>query len=106
MSMQSDIEMLSIQAMETYAMRNHLTAKEVNEIFHKHQVFGKIILQHEYLHQISFDEVMEFIDKVITKTVNEMILFHGTVSDFDKISLAMSHNRRDFGRGFYPAKRL
>lgn len=41
MSMQSDVEMLSVQAMETYAVRNSLTPKEVNSIFHKHQVFEK-----------------------------------------------------------------
>lgn len=101
MSRQSDIEMLSIQAMETYASRNKLTAKEVNHIFHKHQVFEKIILQHEYLHQVSFDEVMKFIDKTILEATNEMILFHGTVFEFDHVVLGKSHNRRDFGTGFY-----
>lgn len=79
MSMQSDIEMLSVQTMEAYASRNKLVTKEVNQIFHKHQVFEKIVLQHEYLHQVSFDEVMEFIDKVIAETTNEFILFHGTI---------------------------
>lgn len=61
MSIQSDIEMLSIQIMESYAARNNLLPREVNDKFHKHQIFEKIILQHEYLHQISFEEVMEFI---------------------------------------------
>lgn len=101
MSMQSDIEMLSIQAMENYATRNNLSPNEVNQLFHKHQVFEKIILQHEYLHQISFLEVMEYVERVIKEGSHELILFHGTVADFDKINLAKSHNRRDFGVGFY-----
>lgn len=101
MSIQSDIEMLSIQAMESYAVRNNLKPGEVSDIFHKHQVFEKIILQHEYLHQIPFEEVMEYIVKILTEESKELVLFHGTVSDFDKVLLGKSHNRRDFGTGFY-----
>lgn len=101
MSMQSDIEMLSIQAMEMYALRRRLKPDEVNELFHKHQIFEKIILQHEYLHQVSFDEVMEFIEKEMNEKSNELLLFHGTVAEFDEIVLEKSYNRRDFGRGFY-----
>ena len=101
MSIQSDIEMLSVQAMEAYAVRNNLASKEANDVFHKHQVFEKMILQHEYLHQVSFDEVMEFVNKTIKEEMNELILFHGTTADFEKIMLGKSHNRRDFGIGFY-----
>lgn len=101
MSIQSDIEMLSIQIMESYAARNNLSPREVNDKFHKHQIFEKIILQHEYLHQISFEEVMEFIDKELLDESKELILFHGTIADFDKILLCKSHNRRDYGTGFY-----
>lgn len=99
--MQSDVELLSIQAMEVYAVRNKLMPQEVSKLFHEHQVFEKIILQHEYLHQISFEEVMEFVERIIMETADELILFHGTVSDFDTIALEKSHNRRDFGMGFY-----
>lgn len=31
----------------------------------------------------------------------ELILFHGSNIAFDKIDLKKSHDRRDFGRGFY-----
>lgn len=86
MSIQSDIEILTIEAMESYALRNHLTASAVNDLFNQKQVFEKIILQHEYLHQISFDEVMEFIEKVMMEGSVELILFHGTTSEFDKIN--------------------
>ena len=51
MSVQTDCEMLSVQAMEAYA-RN-----DVVELFHRNQVFEKMMIQHEYLHQISFEEV-------------------------------------------------
>ena len=101
MSIQSDIELLSIRAMETYAGRNNLTTKEAYSIFYKYQIFEKIILQHEYLHQIDFEEVMEFVDEAIKEKNNELILFHGTTSDFNKVVLGKSRNRRDFGKGFY-----
>lgn len=101
MSIQSDIEMLSIRAIEAYALKNKLTTAEAVKLFHKHQIFEKIILQHEYLHQVSFDEVMEFVSASVNEDLKELILFHGTVSDFDKILLEKSHNRRDFGVGFY-----
>lgn len=75
MSIQTDVEMLSIRAMETYAERHHLSGEAATELFHKCQVFEKIMIQHEYLHQVDFEETMEYVDK--------------------------SRNRRDFGRGFY-----
>lgn len=101
MSMQSDIELLSIQAMETYASRNQLSPREVMKAFYKHQIFEKIILQHEYLHQVSFEEVMEFVESAMGEASKELILFHGTVADFHSIDLGKSRNRRDFGIGFY-----
>ncbi len=100
-SVQSDVEILSVQAVEYYANKNHMTGMETIELFHKYQVFEKILLQHEYLHQISFSEVMEFVDKIIEEDSHRLILFHGTTKYFDEIDLAKSHNRRDFGMGFY-----
>ena len=61
MSMQSDTEMLYIGAIEEYAQQNKLLIENVYELFHRHQIFEKIILQHEYLHQVSNDEVLDFI---------------------------------------------
>ena len=101
MSIQSDVEMLSLQAVENYARRNNISTKDTYELFHKHQVFEKIMLQHEYLHQVSDDEIMEYIDKVVEEDAHQLIVFHGTTKMFDKIDLSKSHNRRDFGRGFY-----
>lgn len=101
MSRQSDIEMLSIQAMETYAKKNHISGEETIEIFHRYQVFEKIMVQHDYLHQISFDEVMEYVEQVILEDSHKLLVFHGTTKKFDKVDLKKSHNRRDFGMGFY-----
>lgn len=101
MSMQSDTEFLTIYSMEKYASRNGLTMEAVNELFHAHQIFEKIILQYEYLHQISFEEVMEFIEQAIEESSDELVLFHGTTDLFNKVDLSVSHNRRDFGKGFY-----
>ena len=55
MSIRSDIEILSIQTMEQYAENNNMDIEDVMQLFYKHQIFEKIILQHEYLHQISFE---------------------------------------------------
>ena len=55
LSIQSDVEMLSIEVMETYAKQKHIPSDEVINLFHKNHIFEKIMLQHEYLHQVSFD---------------------------------------------------
>ena len=101
MSIRSDIEILSIQTMEQYAENNNMDIEDVMQLFYKHQIFEKIILQHEYLHQISFEEVMEFVEKALLDESKELLLYHGTAADFEQISLRKSHNRRDFGIGFY-----
>ena len=101
MSIRSDIEILSIQTMEQYAENNNMDIEDVMQLFYKHQIFEKIILQHEYLHQISFEEVMEFVEKALLDESKELLLYHGTAADFEQISLSKSHNRRDFGIGFY-----
>ncbi len=101
MSIQSDIEMLSIQAMEEYAKRSHISGEEAMEIFHRYQIFEKMLAQHEYLHQVSFEEVMEYVQKTIREDLHELAVFHGTTKLFDEIDLRKSNNRRDFGMGFY-----
>lgn len=101
MSTKSDIELISIQTVESYAARGNLTPKEVIHLFQKYQIFEKIALQHEYLHQISFEEIMEYIDRLLVDENKELVVFHGTTADFNTIQLSKSHNRRDFGIGFY-----
>ena len=71
------------------------------ELFQKNQVFEKMLIQHEYLHQVSFEEVMEFVENLIADASRELVVYHGTCSEFEKINLNKSHNRRDFGKGFY-----
>ncbi len=101
MSIQSDIEMLSIQAVEAYAKRNCISGEKTIDIFHQYQIFEKMMIQHEYLHQVSFEEVMEYVESVIEEDIHELAVFHGTTKKFDGIDLKKSHNRRDFGMGFY-----
>lgn len=101
MSIQSDCELLAIQAMEEYAKKNHVLNSVAIEIFHNNQVFEKMLLQHEYLHQVSFEEVMEYVEKIIFEGSKELIVYHGSCYQFEKIDLNKSHNRRDFGKGFY-----
>lgn len=101
MSIQSDIEMIYINAMEAYAKRNHFSVEKVLQLFHDSQMYERIMIQHEYLHQVSFEEIMEYVENVINEESNELIVYHGTVADFDEIDLYKSKNKRDFGRGFY-----
>ena len=65
MSVQSDVEMLSIQVMEAYASKNHISGDKAIDIFHRYQIFEKIMIQHEYLHQVSLEEVLEFVEQMI-----------------------------------------
>lgn len=101
MSAQTDCEMLSIETMEAYAEKYAISGDEAAELFHKNQVFEKMLIQHEYLHQIDFEEVLEFVEKVIAENSKELIVYHGSCYAFEKIDLSKSHNRRDFGKGFY-----
>ena len=101
MSIQSDVEMLSIEALEHYSHAHELSEKETVYLFHKYQVFEKIILQHEYLHQLDVSETLAFVEEIIAQGSSNLILYHGTNMAFDQIDLSKSHNRRDFGRGFY-----
>ena len=101
MSVQSDCEMMSVDIMEIYAEKHHLTGDEAIKLFHKYQVYEKIMIQHEYLHQVSTEEVLEFVEKIITEGSVELVVYHGSCFDFDEVDLSKSHNRRDFGKGFY-----
>ena len=71
MSVQTDCEMLSVQAMEAYARKYHVSGNDVVELFHENQVFEKMMIQHEYLHQISFEEVLEYVEKIIKEDSKE-----------------------------------
>ncbi len=101
MSAQTDCEMLSIEVMEAYAEKYNLSGSKVAELFHKNQVLEKMLIQHEYLHQVSFEEVLEFVENAIADESRELVVYHGTCSEFEKVDLSKSHNRRDFGKGFY-----
>ena len=101
MSIQSDVEILSIQALEQYARQHNLSTAEAVKLFYKHQVFEKILIQHEYLHQLDLEETLNYVEEIIAEDAPELVLYHGSNIAFDKIDLGKSHNRRDFGRGFY-----
>lgn len=101
MSVQTDIEMLSIQALEYYSKEHEMSEEDALEMFHHHQVFEKIILQHEYLHQLDFSETIRYVEELMKQKDIALILYHGSNILFHKIDLSKSHNRRDFGRGFY-----
>ena len=101
MSVQSDVEMLSIRVLEEYAQAHQLSETDAVNLFHKYQVFEKLLLQHEYLHQLDFSETVRYVEEIMDQKSTVMLLYHGTNAVFDQIDLSKSHNRRDFGRGFY-----
>ena len=101
MSIQSDVEMLFVRALENYEKTHDVTGVEATTIFQNHQIYEKIILQYEYLHQLDFDETVKYVEEIISQDVTDLILYHGSNVRFDKVDLSKSHNRRDFGRGFY-----
>ncbi len=101
MSIQSDVEILSIQALERYAKQHDLTSSEAAKLFYKHQIFEKILIQHEYLHQLDLEDTLNYVEETIAKNAPELVLYHGSTALFEKIDLTKSHNRRDFGQGFY-----
>ena len=87
MSVQSDVELLYIMARENYAKEHSLSSKEVQNTFHENHILENIMLQHEYLHQISLQEVFEFVDKIIADKDKTLFVYHGTTYDFKKIDL-------------------
>ena len=101
MSVQSDVEILSIQALEGYARQHDLSTEEAVKLFYKHQVFEKILIQHEYLHQLDIEETLDYVEEIISEDAPELVVYHGSNIAFEKIDLKKSHDRRDFGRGFY-----
>lgn len=101
MSAQSDIEYLYILARENYSQKHKITSAETKAIFHKNNILENMILQHEYLHQISLQEVFEFVDKTIKNENKRLFIYHGSTYNFKKIDLTKSHDKRDFGKGFY-----
>ena len=65
MSIQSDVEILTVQAVEYYAQKHHLSEAEVFDLFCKHQVFEKILIQHETLHQLDTTETFQYVEEII-----------------------------------------
>ncbi len=100
MSKESDIEMIFVEMLEQYAASHELSREEVHTLFRQHEIMTKITDQYEYLHQVSDQEMLEYVQTQIVSD-NSMRLYHGTTALFSQIDLSRSYNRRDFGVGFY-----
>ena len=74
MSVQSDVEILSIQALEGYARQHDLSTEEAVKLFYKHQVFEKILIQHEYLHQLDIEETLDYVEEIISEDAPELVV--------------------------------
>lgn len=65
MSIQSDCELLMLETMEAYRNKYGISRKEVTDLFVSNDIFNKLIEQHEYLHQVSFEEALEYVENEI-----------------------------------------
>ena len=89
MSIQSDVEILSVQAVKYYAQKHHLSEAEVFDLFCKHQVFEKILIQHktlhqlETLHQLDTTETFQYVEEIIKENAPELVLYHGSNIAFE-----------------------
>lgn len=101
MSVQTDMEMLYVHTLEKYALNHGMDANEVIIIFHENHMWSQMLLQYEYLHQVSLEEATAYAEEIIQKNDNTIVVYHGTNADFDEICLEQAHNKRDFGKGFY-----
>lgn len=80
MSIQSDMEIFSVQALERYARQHNLPTAVAANLFYKHQVFEKILIQHEYLHQLDLEDTMNYVEEISLKMLPNwfciMVLLH------------------------------
>ena len=101
MSLKNDIETLYISTLERYAAQHQIDVSQAHTVFVEHFVHENMLSQHEYLHQIPFEEVMAYVTSLIENSLIDFPLYHGSVSLFEAIDLNKSKDRRDFGKGFY-----
>lgn len=101
MSLKNDIETLYISTLERYAALHQIDVSQAHTEFVKHFVHENMLSQHEYLHQIPFEEVMAYVGSLLENKRIDFPLYHGSISLFDAVDLNKSKDRRDFGKGFY-----
>ena len=101
MTKQSDIEFLFVLAVEHYSSSNNVSYLDTVELFHQNHVLEKMLVQHEYLHQVALQEVFSYVEGLVFSDKSNLFLFHGSDTLFDRIDLSKSHDYRDFGKGFY-----
>lgn len=101
MSLKNDIETLYISTLERYAALHQIDVSQAHTEFVEHFVHENMLSQHEYLHQIPFEEVMAYVGSLLENKRIDFPLYHGSISLFDAVDLNKSKDRRDFGKGFY-----
>lgn len=77
MSIQSDVEILSVQAVEYYAQKHHLSEGDVF-VSSVASGFEKILIQHETLHQLDMEETFQYVEEIIKENAPELVLYHGS----------------------------
>lgn len=86
MSIQSDVEMLSIQAMEAYAKRHHLSGDDVMQLFYRCQMHDYDVVIGPVADDNTMETIQLYISGVLTakeaverlryNKVNNQVSFH------------------------------
>ncbi len=101
MSKQKESELLYLFAYEHYKYKNNLSDEETKKLFNQHQLYEKILIQYESLHQLDMVETIHFVEDIIGSSDSLLKVYHGSNIEFEKIDLTKSKNYRDFGVGYY-----
>lgn len=102
MNKEENVEMYYIEMVELYSKKYKINREDVFELFSNHFVFERIVSNEEFWGHFNYDENIEYIeDMLLSKTPNQILLYHGSVYSFNNIDLSKSQGNRDFGNGFY-----
>lgn len=102
MSIQENASKYYIEMVELYAKRHNISIDETFNLFTKHLVYENIISQSDIWGHYMFEENLDFIEnELLNKEKRQMLVYHGSVFDFEDIDLNKSLGYRDFGNGFY-----
>ncbi len=104
MTQQSDIEFLFTLAIEHYSKEHNCAYSDATELFHNNHVMEKMLVQHEYLHQIALQEVFSYVETLISAPPVQLYLL-GTINADEAIN-RLRYNKVNNQISFHTEKAL
>lgn len=102
MSKQENVELEYATMAELYASKHNISCEEALNIFSKYLVYENIVSQSDFWGHYNYDENLEYIENtLLNDDKKQMLVYHGSIYDFNLIDLDKSNGYRDFGNGFY-----